>query len=59
MNLPTIIVLLIVLAMVIVAIRILRTGKGKCSCGENTKQEAHYNKCASCSANCPLKNKYK
>ena len=54
MNLPTVIVLLIVLAMVVVAIRILRMGKGKCSCGENGKKTAS-SRCASCSADCPLK----
>ena len=32
MNLATAIVLLVVLALVIVAIRILRTGRGGCSC---------------------------
>ena len=53
MNLPTIIVLLVVLGLVIVAIRILRMGKGNCSCnGKTTEQGA--NKCASCSAPCPL-----
>ena len=57
MNLPTIIVLLIVLAMVIVAIRIMRMGKGSCSCGTNGKSPANHSKCASCSANCPLKGK--
>jgi hypothetical protein len=54
MNQPTIIVLLIVLAMVIVAIHFLRMGKGKCSCGENGKKTAK-SQCASCSADCPLK----
>lgn len=58
MNLPTIIVLLVVLALLIVAIRTLRMGKGSCSCGGKTKQEANHNKCASCSVNCPLKGKY-
>ena len=56
MNLPTIIVLLVVLGLVIVAIRIMRMSKGSCSCnGKTTKQET--NKCASCSANCPLRGK--
>lgn len=54
MNLPTIIVLLVVLAFVIVAIRALRKGKGNCSCGENGKNTTN-SKCASCTANCPLK----
>jgi len=54
MNLATAIVLLIVLAMVIVAIRILQMGKGKCSCGENGKKTAN-SKCAYCSAECPFR----
>ena len=54
MNLPTAIVLLVVLAMVVAAIHFLRMGKGKCSCGENGKKTAN-SKCASCSAECPLK----
>ena len=37
MNLPTAIVLLVVLGMVVVAIHFLRMRKGKCSCGENKK----------------------
>ena len=57
MNLPTIIVLLVVLALVVMAIKAMRSGKGSCTCCENAKQEANYNKCASCSANCPLKGK--
>ncbi|MBR3492757.1 MAG: hypothetical protein IKH44_10720 [Bacteroidales bacterium] len=56
MNLPTIIVLLVVLALVLVAIRALRKGKGNCSCGENGKDPRN-DKCASCTANCPLKGK--
>ena len=55
MNFPTVIVLLVVAALVIVAIRALRMDKGKCSCSENNKTSVNYNKCASCSANCPLK----
>ena len=57
MNLPTAIVLLAVLAMVIVAIRIMRTGKGSCSCGSTGKRTENKGKCASCTANCPLKGK--
>ena len=53
MNLPTVIVLLVVLALLVIAIRTLRMGKGSCSCGKNTKQKT--TKCASCSVNCPLK----
>ena len=52
MNLPTVIVLLVVMALVIVAVHILRTGKGSCSCGEKKKSG-----CAGCTANCPLKGK--
>ena len=55
MNLPTVIVLLVVLAMVIVAIRAMRMGKGKCACDGNSKKPANVSKCASCAANCPLK----
>jgi hypothetical protein len=54
MNLPTAIVLLVVLAMVVVAIHFLRKGKGSCLCGENGKKTMN-GKCASCSAECPLK----
>lgn len=54
MNLATAIVLLVILAMVVVAIRAMRTGKGSCSCGENGKKTMN-GKCASCSAECPLK----
>lgn len=57
MNWPTVIVLLVVLALFIIAIRILRMGNDKCSCGKDTMQKDNYNKCASCSANCPLKGK--
>ena len=57
MNLPTIIVLLVVLAMVIVAIRFLRSGKGNCSCGDDGKKAVNHSKCASCTASCPLKGK--
>ena len=38
MNWPTVIVLLVVLAMVILAIRAMRMGKSQCSCGENGKK---------------------
>ena len=55
MNLPTVIVLLVVLTLVIIAIKAMRSGKGSCACEEvETKKES---KCASCSANCPLKGK--
>ena len=55
MNWATGIVLLVVATFVILAIRILRTGKGSCSCGENTKRTNNYSKCSSCSAECPFK----
>ena len=54
MNLPTAIVLLVVLAMVVVAVHFLRMGKGKCSCDEKGKKTVN-SKCASCSAECPLR----
>ena len=57
MNLATVIVLLVVLALIIAAVRILWMGKGKCSCGENTQQETKHSRCASCTMNCPLKGK--
>jgi hypothetical protein len=50
MNLPTAIVLLVVLAMVVAAIHFLRMGKGKCSCGENKKSG-----CSGCSMDCPFR----
>ncbi len=55
MNLATVIVLLVVLALVIVAIRTLRMGKGDCSCGESGKKASHGSGCAGCSADCPFK----
>lgn len=56
MNLATIIVLLVVLALVVVVINTLRKGKGNCSCGEYGKNTRN-GKCASCTADCPLKGK--
>ncbi len=55
MNWPTVIVLLVVLAMVVVAIRVLRSGNGTCSCGKDGKKPEHCSGCASCSADCPFK----
>ena len=55
MNWPTVIVLLVVLAMVILAIRAMRMGKSQCSCGENGKKVENSGKCASCAADCPFK----
>ena len=46
MNWATIIVLLVVLALVVLAVRTLRKGKRSCSCG-----------CNSCNAKCPLKDR--
>ncbi len=50
MNLATVIVLLIVLAMVVAAIHFLRMGKGKCSCGEKKKSG-----CSDCTVDCPFR----
>ena len=50
MNWATGIVLLVVATFVILAIRILRTGKGSCSCGDK-KQSG----CAGCSVDCPFR----
>ena len=55
MNLPTIIVLLVVLTLVVIAIKAMRSGKGSCACEEVGKKKG--SKCASCSAKCPLKGK--
>lgn len=55
MNLPTVIVLLVVLALVVVAIRALRMGKGNCSCDESTKKPGNSSKCAGCTVDCPFK----
>ena len=38
MNLASVIVLLVVLAMVVLAIRAMRMGKSQCSCGEFSTQ---------------------
>ena len=58
MNLATVIVLLVIAALVIVAIRALRTNKDSCSCGGNAKKD-NCSSCTHCSANCPLKKAYK
>ena len=50
MNLATVIVLLVVLALVFVAIRSLRSGKGQCAC-DDKKQ----NGCSGCSVDCPFR----
>lgn len=56
MNLPTVIVLLVVLALVVIAIKAMRSGKSSCSCGGNSEKKKGSN-CANCTANCPLKGK--
>lgn len=56
MNLPTVIVLLVVLALVVMAINALHSGKGTCSCGEHNEKKKGSG-CANCTANCPLKGK--
>lgn len=55
MNLPTVIVLLVVTALVVAAVISIRKGKGACICDDNTKKPLSNAKCASCSADCPLK----
>ena len=50
MNLPTIIVLLVVLTLVIIAVKAMRNGKGSCSCDDKKK-----NGCAGCSVDCPFR----
>ena len=55
MNWPTVIVLLVVLALVVAAAKALRGGKGTCSCDKDGKPMEHGNGCASCSADCPFK----
>ena len=54
MNWPTVIVLLVVLALVVVDIIALHRGKGRCNCGDNKSTSS---RCANCSVNCPLKGK--
>ena len=54
MNLPTVIVLLVVLALVVLAVVALRKGKGGCSCCDG-KDKKTGGGCASCTVNCPLK----
>jgi len=50
MNLATGIVLLVVLTLVVLAVKALRSGKGSCSCGDK-KQSG----CAGCSVDCPFR----
>ena len=50
MNLPTIIVLLVVAALVGLAVKALRSGKGSCSCEDKKKSG-----CAGCSVDCPFR----
>ena len=56
MNLPTIIVLLVVLALVVMALNALHSGKDTCSCGDHNEKKKGSG-CANCTANCPLKGK--
>lgn len=50
MNWATVIVLLVVLSLVVVAIRVLRMGKGGCACGDKKKSS-----CSGCSVDCPFR----
>lgn len=54
MNWPTVIVLLVVLALVVVAIRAMRRGKGTCDCGGKGKK-VESSGCAGCSEDCPFR----
>lgn len=58
MNLPTVIVLLVVLALVVMALNALHSGKGTCSCDDHNEKKKGSG-CANCTANCPLKGKSK
>ena len=58
MNLPTVIVLLVVFALVVMALNALHSGKGSCSCGEHNEKKKGSG-CTNCTANCPLKGKSK
>lgn len=54
MNFPTVIVLLIVLALVALAIKTLRSGKGRCSCGGDCDKKSRSG-CEHCnSTSCPF-----
>ena len=39
MNLPTVIVLLVVFALVVMALNALHSGKGSCSCGKHNEKK--------------------
>ncbi len=53
MNLATVIVLLVVLALVALAVITLRKGKRSCCDGKDKKTGG--NQCASCNVDCPFK----
>ena len=55
MNLATVIVLFVVLALVAIAIYYLQKSKGSCSCGKDGKNRVNSSQCASCSLDCPFK----
>ena len=55
MNWPTVIVLSVVLALVVVDIIALRRGKGRCDCGRTQKNGQTRNSCEGCVADCPFK----
>ena len=55
MNLPTVIVLLVVLTLVIIAIKAMRSGKGFCSCDEKGKKKGNCSGCAGCTVDCPFR----
>ena len=50
MNWATGIVLLVVLGLVVLAVKALRSGKGSCSCGDKKKSG-----CSGCSVDCPFR----
>ena len=54
MNLATVIVLLMVLALVVLAIVALRRGKSGCSCCDG-KDKKTGGGCASCNVDCPFR----
>ena len=54
MNLATVIVLLVVLALVVVAFMAMRRGKGTCDCGGNGKKTGN-GSCAGCTVDCPFR----
>ena len=55
MNLASVVILLLVLALAFLAVKVLRSGKSTCSYGENPKKPKDRDKCAGCTADCPFK----